>query len=43
LLIRFNGHGEPVSKYGERFLMLLIEEKTGEEICPMEQIILDTG
>ncbi len=42
-MIRFNGHGRPVKKNGERFLVLLIGEKTGEEICPMEQIILDTG
>jgi hypothetical protein len=43
LLIRFNSHGEPVNRYGERFFVQLIEEKTGEEICPMEQTILDTG
>jgi hypothetical protein len=43
LLIRFNAHGDPVNEYGERFIVLLIKEKTGEEICPMEQIILDTG
>jgi hypothetical protein len=42
-MIRFNGHGEPIIKYGERLIELLIERETGEEICPMEQIIPDTG
>src|SRR5579863_9700279 len=33
-MIRFNGHGKPVKKYGERFLVLLIEGGPARKSAP---------